>query len=44
MPKYTITQTITAFTSFEVEAENGEIAESLVEEHAEDVDRRETRT
>ena len=43
MPKYTITQTITAFTSFEVEAENGEIAESLVEEYGEEVDRKEER-
>ena len=44
MPKYTVTQTITAFTSYEVEAENGEIAESLVELHGEEVDRRETHT
>jgi hypothetical protein len=43
VPKYTVTQTITAFTSFVVEAENGEIAESLVEEHAEEVDRKEER-
>ena len=43
MPKYTVTQTITAFTSYVVEAENGEIAESLVEEHAEEVDRKEER-
>ena len=43
MPKYTITQTITAFTSYVVEAENGEIAESLDEEYGEEVDRKEER-
>ena len=44
MPKYTVTQTITAFTAYEVEAENGEIAESLVESYGEEVEHRETRT